>query len=191
MTKCGAIVLAAGASSRFGADKRHHNFIHGNSILETTLGTYSDVFDQITVVLRPGERKLARKLELKIKTKPLKFIFSENTHLGMGHSLAAGIGAANEWDYSFIGLGDMPYVLNETLLLLKQNTDCNSIIIPEFSGQFGHPVGFPKRYFGEISGLTGDQGARKIIEANKDQLKIIKTKDKGVLLDIDNPTDLH
>ena len=64
------------------------------------------------------------------------------------------------------------------------------IVVPVFKGQFGHPVGFAANYFDELSALTGDKGAKPVMNANAGKLIEVAVDDPGVLKDVDTPEDL-
>ncbi|HEV2040071.1 MAG TPA: nucleotidyltransferase family protein, partial [Casimicrobiaceae bacterium] len=57
-------------------------------------------------------------------------------------------------------------------------------------GVRGHPVGFSRRYYGELAALSGDEGAKAIVRAHERELQLIETDDAGVSRDIDTPADL-
>ena len=89
----GALILGAGYSRRFGSDKRLHKF-EGSTVAETTVLTYSKVFDHIKVVVRPEDEPLVDRL----KKFNVELIKSENAKYGMGHSLSDGIvGTPTHW----------------------------------------------------------------------------------------------
>ena len=48
-------------------------------------------------------------------------------------------------------------------------------------------MGFARGYGGELAALTGDAGARAILERERAQLTVIDVDDAGVLRDVDTP----
>ena len=188
----GALLLAAGVSRRFGADKRTHLLPDGTSLLQATANKYVGCFDHVVVVLRPTDAELARELTTRFGG-GLRVVTAAQAHLGMGHSLAAGIGAVGNWDYAFVALGDMPFVETATLRQLEgamASTDGAAIIAPVFEGRPGHPVGFGHDHFEALGALTGDSGARSIIKKFAHQVVEVAVSDPGVLHDVDRPADL-
>jgi molybdenum cofactor cytidylyltransferase len=138
----GALLLAAGASRRFGADKRTHKLLSGDSLLQATTQKYVDCFEDVVVVLRPSDAELERALTERFHGRPLRVVTAAQAHLGMGHSLAAGITAAGDWDYAFVALADMPFVETATLRqldALMASSGHATIIAPVFEGRPGHP----------------------------------------------------
>ena len=94
------------------------------------------------------------------------------------------------WNYVFIGLGDMPFVSKSTLVTLKNKIGEDNIVVPTKDGRLGHPVGFPKTYFKELRTLSGDDGARQVLEKNKKSLTKMETEDVGIFRDIDTIKDI-
>ena len=156
----------------------------------STVKIYQEVFDEVTVVLAANEFEMAKSLCADSSDKALKCIFAEDAHLGMGHSLAAGIESIVNWNYVFIGLGDMPFVSKSTLVTLKNKIGEDNIVVPTKDGRLGHPVGFPKTYFKELRTLSGDDGARQVLEKNKNSLTKMETEDVGIFRDIDTIKDI-
>jgi molybdenum cofactor cytidylyltransferase len=196
----GALLLAAGVSRRFGADKRTHLLPDGTSLLQATANKYVGCFDHVVVVLRPTDAELARELTTRFGGPParkrggrLHVVTAAQAHLGMGHSLAAGISAVGNWDYAFVALGDMPFVETATLRQLEgamASADGAAIIAPVFEGRPGHPVGFGHDHFEALGALTGDSGARSILKNFTHQVVEVAVSDPGVLHDVDRPADL-
>lgn len=185
------MVLAAGTSTRFGSDKRRHVLEGGGSLLQTTLAKYADVFENVVVVVRAGDDALAS--EIAGSCRNCTAVIANDAHLGMGHSLVAGVRAAGEWDYAFVALGDMPYVERRSLEVLRatmEAADADTIILPTFEGRAGHPVGFGSAYFADLQKLSGDAGARDVITRHRVRVTEVPLSDPGVLQDIDRPDDV-
>ncbi len=185
----GALILAAGSSRRFGSDKRRHRLDHGQPMLITTVTRYATTFDAVSVVLREGDESLAR--ELAGLAAPPRVVFAADAHLGMGHSLAAGVHhVAAGWHWLALALGDMPFVQTATLRLLRrtfQEHGGERMVQPVFRGRPGHPVFFPGRYFPALEALSGDAGARTVLRANPGALARVPLDDPGVVRDLDTP----
>ena len=184
----GALILAAGFSRRFGSDKRRHVLSTGTPMLLQTVGIYAEVFDRVAVVLRPDDDGLNKLLHTHYPN--AKLVAAANAHLGMGHSLAAGIQAAQDWSYAFIALADMPFVRTDTLVRLRtamQTSRSPAIVIPTHEHSPGHPVGFSAEFFTRLATLTGDSGAREIVLDAQDAVTRIEVNDPGVVRDLDTP----
>ena len=185
----GALILGAGFSRRFGADKRLAQ-LSGVSVAELTLQRYCQVFTDVRVVVKPEDTSLIGLIE----SLPVDIIRCSEAHLGMGHSLACGARELT-WSYAFVGLLDMPFVKVETLNRLKQaalGAPPETIIQPRLAdASVGHPVGWPRHYFPLLETLQGDQGARNLLQRFHDKIKYVATDDEGIIRDIDHPEDLH
>jgi molybdenum cofactor cytidylyltransferase len=59
-----------------------------------------------------------------------------------------------------------------------------------YRGERGHPVGFSSALREELLELSGDSGARAVVQRHRDGIVLIECDDPGVLLDIDERTDL-
>jgi len=191
-TDGGALILAAGFGRRFGADKRLYLLNDHTPMLFETLRRYRAVFEQTAVVLREDDELLTERLTEAMPT--VRIIPTREAHLGMGHSLAAGIDAvAADWRYACIGLGDMPHIEIESLRILLAHYldgDRDTIVQPSFNDVPGHPVIFGSTYFSEIARSTGDAGARAVIRKHADRLLRVPLEDPGVLEDIDHPPEI-
>lgn len=185
----GALILAAGFGRRFGSDKRIHTLADGRTLLEATLARYAEVYDQLCVVLRPEDESLAG--ALRAQTGHPEIALATDAELGMAHSLAAGIrSVADHWQWASVALGDMPFVSAGTLHDLLEiffSEQASTIVQPVCEGSPGHPVTFPGDCFAEMCALTGDQGARSVLN-NSDHLIRHPVADRGVLDDVDTPS---
>jgi molybdenum cofactor cytidylyltransferase len=198
----GAIILAAGSSRRFGDDKRKSLLSSGETLLEATIGKASDSLNEVLVILRSDDQAFANTLANNLETRShghnLRFFLAADSNLGMAHSLANGISHVEGWEAALVMLGDMPFIesatIDQILTTYKNNTGPTAnrapIIVPCHGGKLGHPVLFSQSYFKEIAMLTGDRGARPVIDAHPVNLIKLDVEDTGVLLDVDRPVDL-
>ena len=132
------MVLAAGSARRFGADKRLQPFAD-STVTQTTINTYSAVFDDVRVVVRDESCLLFTALA---SSENLSIVFSPEAHLGMGHSLAAGFKDLT-WDYAFLALADMPLISIATTS--SRDDPPPPAVIP--FGDPGYPVGHQPNLF--------------------------------------------
>jgi len=183
------IILAAGQSQRFGSDKLLHVFQYydlNKPMILHSLKPWLDVFDRINIVVRADNHGLIKMLEGSADFSQLTLIKATNAAMGMSASLVAGIEENKEADGWLIGLADMPFikssVIIDSLKALKAGAD---ITLPIFDGQRGHPVGFASLFRSQLLALTGDKGAKKIINSSPDQITIINSPDSGIWQDID------
>ncbi|WP_295720104.1 nucleotidyltransferase family protein [uncultured Halovibrio sp.] len=184
-----ALVLAAGASRRFGdADKRVAALPDGRTLLAASLENLRMGFRDVRVVI--GATDVPANLNLPPDVPTIR---APNAGDGMGSSIAdafralsadpslSGIGAAA------ICLGDMPWVQLETLNALCEQATEDGITRPIHQGQPGHPVIFGRAYWSQLCSLSGDQGARVLIQKYPAQCWFLTVEDAGVLTDFDYP----
>jgi len=176
------VLLAAGTSTRFGSDKRLH-LIEGKPMILRTADQYKKVFSNLFIVIKESDEEISQILQ------PLhpSMVVAENAHEGMGASLAAGVESAADYPNLFIALADMPYVETNTLQRLYEILVPNGIVRPVYQGTPGHPVGFTREYYPELTMLQGDTGAREVIRNNLRSLVQLWVNDSGVLRDVDRP----
>ncbi|WP_369986573.1 nucleotidyltransferase family protein [Pseudomonas xanthosomatis] len=179
-----ALVLAAGQGSRFGADKRRAVLGDGRSLLQHSVERALGVFDEVRVVLRAGESAAQLGLPARCRVVP-----SPDAGLGMGHSLAAGIASLGDSQATAVAivLGDMPWILPQTLRELASQTAAPRIVVPRHAGCNGHPVLFGRAFWGELAALGGDEGARSVLQRHRQSVVWLETEDGGVLRDVDEP----
>jgi len=167
-----------------------------STVAETTLGRYAEVFDELRLVVRAEDEALAE-----LAAPHATIIRTEQAHLGMGHSLAAGFDKLS-WQWAFVGLLDMPFIKIATLKLLKQHAASTQypIIRPRLqasedgvvttSTPHGHPIGFHSVLFNAVAEPKGDAGARDLLKSHRDRIENVQVSDAGVIKDIDHPSDL-
>ena len=192
--KIGALVLAAGFSRRFGRDKRIEAVRGNEPMLFQTIENLALHFEEIIITLRSNDPAIADLAQNRFQHAQIIIHHATDSIEGIGTSLASTIAIVTErkWSSVFVFLGDMPYLKSETIFNLKTEASTNprDIIVPKFMAETGHPVCFPSRFYKEIESLSGDTGAKKIIQSNLDCVRFVKTNDRGVTLDIDTPKDI-
>lgn len=185
--KLTAIVLAAGSSRRMGTDKLSLK-VHGERVLYRSLSSLvcSARIDDVVLVVQPGFIWPDGPAACRLVTNP-------DFETGMGSSLAVGVSAAPaDADAYLIALGDMPNLSISTLHSLIDifSTTGKGIVRPIFQGCAGHPVIIDRRYREQLLALTGDIGAREVLQEHSDDVYQFPVDDPGVVHDIDRPDDL-
>ena len=190
--KIRGILLAAGSSKRFGSNKLLQALPAGAPEAGTPIGLAAakhllDALPESIAVVRPRAQKLGKLL----RDAGCNTVVCKNAGEGMGTSLAAGVRAAAEADGWVVALADMPFLRPETIrVIAKAISDGAAIAAPAYRGERGHPVGFARRFFEELSALHGDSGARALLDRHPDWVTVHEVEDPGVLRDIDKPSDL-
>ena len=187
MNICG-ILLAAGASTRFGSDKLLYPLGDGRPVAVTALAHLRAAIPQVIAVVRPG----VPALESSLRAAGATVILCDHADEGMGTSLASAVsasGAACGW---VVALADMPYIRPQTIESIAASLAAGAAIVaPAYHGERGHPVGLSSQYRAQLVALRGDEGARSILRLNQGSVMLIDVDDPGVCRDIDTPADLH
>lgn len=184
------IVLAAGASRRFGSDKRFARVQGDATLLERTLRECKGLARQRFLVLeseRPVAMQLAQQYSYQV-------VIAERAGDGMGASIAAGVKALPEsCDACWICPVDLPVLridsLHPLLDCIRLTPDITALA-PEYEGQRGHPVWISRQHFDYLQGLSGDVGARDLWRSDGPGRRIA-VDHAGVILDADTPSALR
>ncbi|MGA7179582.1 MAG: nucleotidyltransferase family protein [Thiobacillaceae bacterium] len=181
------ILLAAGNSRRFGANKLLHPLPDGTPLALAATRNLIAALPNTLAVVNSKDSGLVDLLE----EAGLQVSICPNAGEGMGASLAWGVARTSDADGWLIALADMPFITPATIKSVAQTVSTASrIAAPVFEGQRGHPVAFGKTYGEALMQLTGDQGARDLLLRHAAQLIGVDCQDPGVLQDIDLPEQL-
>ncbi len=185
------ILLAAGFGRRFvasgGGNKLLHPLGDGLPVGLRTARVWKAALDKVLAVVKPEDAILAGFF----RQAGCEIVNNSDALDGMGTSVAAGVAAASNASGWIVGLADMPYVSETTILALgRALADGAPLAAPYFQGQRGQPVAFSTRYRDELLALRGDAGAREILKAHAQDLRRIEVDDSGILRDIDTLQDL-
>ena len=181
-------MLAAGYSRRFGGDKRRATLADGHSLLAASLALPCSMLEDVWLVLRPDEAPAGLDLPAGVRV-----VQNPASAQGMGHSLAAGaerLLAESNADAVAILLADMPSIRRDSLETLITHSRANNIVLPSYQGKRGHPVLFGRDFWPQLATLSGDAGAKPVLQQNPNAVSIVELDDPGVLQDIDTPADL-
>lgn len=180
------ILLAAGAGSRFGGGKLLHTLSGGERLGVRAWRNLRAALPVVIVVVRDTDRET----EAVFRDAGASVVPCADAHLGMGHSLACAVRARRQAAGWVIALADMPSVSPGTIRAVAGRIATGAgIVVPFYRGQRGHPVGFSAGFGEQLIGLTGDSGARAILQGNPQALERIDVDDPGVLQDVDTRED--
>jgi len=184
------IVLAAGKGSRFlGADHKLAQRVGSATVLATTLRTAVGTQLPVVVVTTEAFAEVARRSVAARDVVVLPDVGAPGVEgLGMGTSIAAGVGARPDASGWLILPGDMPMVRAATLLAVAEQLHHHAVVYAQHHGRRGHPVGFGAELYSELTALTGDEGARRLVA--RYPAFGVEVDDPGVLIDVDTEADL-
>lgn len=182
------ILLAGGASVRFGGDKLLHPLRDSRPLAVVAAQNLLAGVDAVVAVVRPGRAGLAARL----REAGCRVVICPGSRDGMGVSLAAGVRAtpidAAGW---VVALADMPWIEPDTIRRVARSVRRGALLVaPRYQGQRGHPVGFAAELRAELSALSGDIGARDILRRYSGRLLEMDIDDAGVVRDVDTRQDL-
>jgi molybdenum cofactor cytidylyltransferase len=181
------VLLAAGTSSRFGSDKLLHPLADGTPIVLRSARTLLAALPRSVAVVRDRDGAVAQMLE----RAGLGIVECRSQPPGMGASIACGVSATRYADGWVIALADMPFVGPAAVEAVASALRAGApLAAPWCRGRRGHPVGFADRFGHSLTGLTGDAGARGILDGHAAEVRRLPWEDEGVLRDIDVPADL-
>lgn len=185
------VLLAAGQSRRFGANKLLHPVSDDTPMLIVSAKTLASVLPGSIIVINQELAAYTTQLE----ELGLEVVINEDSKTGMGGSISCGIRASENARKDISGwlilLADMPYIKPDTILSLAEKIQNGAdIVAPVFEQQRGHPVGFSGRYLSELIALDEDVGARNIINSHQNNLVLVTVSDDGVIKDIDYASEL-
>ena len=193
MTNIGAIILAAGTSTRMGKPKLLLPFKGTPLITYPHLLALQNNLDPIVCIT--GRYDELIKNALMPWQERVTIQFNPHYENGMSFSLKEGIQAVKgKVDAVMIFLGDQPLVPNEVIeTMIQQFIACKDegikIIRPLYNQQMGHPILFDSSLFDAFEALHGDEGGKSIIGVNQEYLKLIHFPNSDWGLDIDTPEE--
>jgi molybdenum cofactor cytidylyltransferase len=182
-----AIVLAAGASTRFGSAKQLVR-VAGRPLLHTTVTRTAEVVgNALIVVLGSGAAELAPLL----KHSPGAIVVNQEWREGLGSSIRAGVARLPAaCGGVLLVLADQAAVTADDLKRLAGTwrKQPQYIAAALYAGTVGAPAIFPRAAFRELAALRGDAGARPILRRNAD--RVVRVPMPSAALDVDTPEDL-
>ena len=183
--RIGAVVLAAGLSSRMGANKLTIP-LRGKPLIRHAVEAAVASRASAVVVVTGNN---AKGVEAALAGLPVSFVENKEYTRGLSTSLKCGLRALpDDCDGAAILLGDMPLVtpqLIDGLIAAFDPERGRAIVVPVRHGRSGNPVLWARRFFPEMLALEGDTGAKLLLAAHLDLIYEMEADDDGPLIDID------
>jgi molybdenum cofactor cytidylyltransferase len=182
-----AVVLAAGRSRRMGQAKLLMP-VAGRAIVRHAVeGVLAGGVDSVWVVTGPD----GGPIEAALAGLDVQIVVNPAPEEGQAGSVRAGIAALPApVDTALIALGDQPALEPSIIpaLLAARRTSTRPIVAPRYRDGQGNPVVFKREIFPELLRLTGDQGARPVIQKEPARVEWVEL-DLPMPPDVDTPAD--
>lgn len=183
-----ACVLAAGSAERFGATKLVQP-LHGKPLVLHALEAAQQAFPgEVTLVVgHDGDAVVAA-----ADGAYDRLVFNPAYRSGIGSSIAAGVSACREGaDAIVILLADQPLVSSAHLheLACRWSGAKNEIVASTFDEVFSPPILFPRNAFAALAELSGDEGAKMLLQDAAFEVRSISIPQAAS--DVDTPEDLQ
>jgi molybdenum cofactor cytidylyltransferase len=179
-----AIVLAAGRSSRFPANKLLARLEGKPVIRHTVEAVCASAANPVIAVTG----HLADAVQEAVAGLPVTIVENVRFTDGLSSSLICGVNSLPAGiDGYLVVLGDMPFVpatVIDAMIAAFAPETGHAIVVPVYQGRRGNPVLWSARFSGELRGLTGDQGAKRLMALHGDLVYELEVDTDSVLTDL-------
>jgi molybdenum cofactor cytidylyltransferase len=185
MNKTGIVILAAGASSRFGKAKQLIQY-KGKTLLQHVIDEAVKSGANSILVVTGAD---ANAITSTITDKRVNVVFNTDWEKGMASGIVIGVKNSRTLDKIIITVCDQPFVdaaLFQQLDKAQLETG-KHIVACAYANTIGTPVLFTKKYFDTLNKLTGDTGAKQVIKNNMAEVTTVDFP-RGAI-DIDTQKD--
>jgi molybdenum cofactor cytidylyltransferase len=185
--KLAVILLAAGRSRRLGQPKQLLK-LEGLSLVRRAAELLLELEPEYCSVVTGAHTD---EVSAELRGLPLSAEFNESWQDGMGASIACGVRRLPAgMDGVLLFLCDQWRVDAADLnrLTAAWCEDNGNIVAASGDGITGPPIIFPARLFAQLAVLEGDRGARSVIEAQQERIKLVCME--NARFDLDTPEDL-
>ena len=188
------IILAAGASTRFGEPKQLLR-LKDKCMLEWVLdAALHSELNRVVLVLGYSRQKILQVLGE--KSLHSKLLLAINPQYKKGQSLSLNIGLSEvKDDYPAVMflLGDQPMLNTATINILLERfwASDKDICVPSYRGKRKTPTIFGHRFYTRLMGIKGDMGARQLIDENPDRVLKVEIDNPICFFDIDTQQDFE
>ena len=189
-TPLGAVILAAGMSTRMGSPKALLD-LDGRPLICRILDTLRkrDQIGQVIIVTGHESDRIRKA----VTDSGVAFVHNADYQTGgMLSSVKAGIGAvAKGTEAFFLVLLDQPLVRAETLIsmTLGWQSKPTSLVVPRHMGKRGHPILVATRRANSVLSLPAGSSLRDFVAQCRDETVEVEVTDPGVLSVMDTPED--
>ncbi|MGP1609159.1 MAG: NTP transferase domain-containing protein, partial [Burkholderiales bacterium] len=185
-----ALVLAAGRSTRMGERNKLLCCVDGVPLVQRAVNAACASRACQVMVVTGFESEY---VEAVLAGRPISFTHNPDYAQGMATSLRRGLRALPvDVDAVIVLLADMPGISAVDIDRMIDAFDAGkpAVLIPEHEGRRGNPVLWPRRYFSEMAALSGDTGARGLLEQYAKEVQTVPFDTSAIFADVDTPEAL-
>ncbi len=187
-----AVVLAAGRSQRMQDRNKLLELLEGKPLVCHVVDELLQTAVRPIVVVTGHQ---AEQVRAALADRPVVFVHNPDFAAGLSSSLRMGLGQLDSSiDGALICLGDMPRVRAkhiEALIGAFEPEDGREVVLPTFGGRRGNPVLWAARFFPAMRELSGDVGAKELLNRYAESICPVPMADDGITLDVDTPAALR
>jgi molybdenum cofactor cytidylyltransferase len=188
LPRFGVAVLAAGLSSRMRGDNKLLRAYRGLPLVAWAGAAARGCQAQVRVLVTG--RDGAAVTDAVGADGSWAIVAMDQQPAALSASLRAALEAAGAVDAVCVVLGDMPEI-DAALIdrLFAAWVPQAYGVVAHWNGTLGNPVVLGRAAIADCMALTGDRGARALLEANRGRLVLVDGGSAGVLRDLDTPED--
>jgi molybdenum cofactor cytidylyltransferase len=187
--RVGAVILAAGSSSRLGTPKQLLEFGGRSLVRNAVLAAIEAPCAPVVVVTGASAEPVAKAVE----GLGVQVAWNARWETGMASSINSGIASLLETDATVAAavllVCDQPLVtaqVIEALVAAHHKTGC-IVVASSYAGSVGVPALFGRELFDELTHLDGTAGAKAVIARHASEAHFVPFPDGE--MDVDTPED--
>jgi molybdenum cofactor cytidylyltransferase len=210
-----AVIIASGFSRRMGRSKLDLE-IGGRTFLQRAIDAArgARALERCLVVVRPEDESKVQERRSEEKPPPLNprsvppgfgaeslesgppldIMLNPEAELGQSASIRLAVERLTPdptVEAAIFSVVDQPFLTSDIFerLIESWKAGAGEILVSSYDGQRGNPVLFARRFFGELSQLTGDVGGREVIRGHPEAVRAVPMPDPAAGEDVDTWED--
>ncbi len=183
-------MCAAGNSSRMGETDKLLVELDGEPMLRRQVLRACEVEADVLVAHNPNMLDRV----FKVSDLPVENATFGGSSEGLSGTLRGVAHRAKDYDFLMVVLADMPLLTSVQMARMakapRDFPDAKIWRATGRDGQPGHPIVFAKEVLKDFADLSGDDGAKSILEKHRDAVQMVPLYDDGPIFDVDTKSDL-